>query len=225
MEAEAISTYILGKPWMIVVIMISLSLIAFIRFNYNKIQRIYFQTIFDSNLPSEFVDEEKVLTHRASLFLLANSAIVLSLFLTLLGHRYLDNIALNLEFGEFFIVFLIICFTFILKVLFLSFFKVLIEQDAGIQEYMLNNSFINMILGLILLPILIFCLFTNQLLLTYFLGAALVVFVGFQVFKFLKALLIQRKNRINPYYFILYLCCFEIAPLLVLFKELYFKAG
>jgi len=224
MEAELIAQYIAGKPWMIGVILFSLSLVAFVRFTYGRVQSLYFKSLFSSSLPSDFINEEKVLSHRASLILLINSGIFASLLILVFSENYFPSLFGPINFGVFMLVFMVLAVIFLIKTLLQTGFRIIFEEDYGIKEYILNNSFVNMLLGMVLIPVSLMVLFMSKQHHPVLFKLTIGILLGVQIFKIFKGSLIAIKYRVNILYFILYLCCFEIIPVLVVLKEVFFNA-
>ena len=80
---------------------------------------------------------------------------------------------------------------------------------------------INKIIGIYLLPFLIFLAFTDDFIyMTAFILSYLGVLASL-TYRFILAYgLIQNEMRLNPFHFFLYLCAFEIIPLFLIYKAL-----
>ncbi|HYH14789.1 MAG TPA: DUF4271 domain-containing protein [Flavisolibacter sp.] len=80
----------------------------------------------------------------------------------------------------------------------------------------------NKVLGIAWLPFIILIVFTNGLSQQLFITATLIVTGGAFLYRFfLSYATIHRGIKLNPFHFILYLCAFEIAPLLLINKLLF----
>ena len=80
----------------------------------------------------------------------------------------------------------------------------------------------NKVLGIAWLPFIILIVFTNGLSQQLFITATLIITGGAFLYRFfLSYATIHRGIKLNPFHFILYLCAFEIAPLLLINKLLF----
>jgi hypothetical protein len=221
LEAEILNEYIVGQPWMIGVILISLTLLAIVRFSHNKIQTLYLKSLLSNTLSGDFLNEENVLSHRASIVLLTNTGVFLSLLTIVFSSNHLPGILGKVSIGSFFLTFMVIALFFIAKSVLQSGFKVLFEEDFGVKEYVLNVSFATMFLGIVLIPITLMALFMSKEHHPALFKVTICFILLVQAFKLFKGSLIALKYKVNIFYFILYLCCFELIPILVLIKEVF----
>lgn len=80
----------------------------------------------------------------------------------------------------------------------------------------------NKVLGIAWLPFIILMVFTHGLSQQLFITAALIITGGVFLYRFfLSYATIHKSIKLNPFHFILYLCAFEIAPLLLINKLLF----
>lgn len=80
----------------------------------------------------------------------------------------------------------------------------------------------NKVLGITWLPFIILIVFTDGLSRQLFITAALIVTGGLFLYRFfLSYATIHKGIKLHPFHFILYLCAFEIAPLLLINKLLF----
>jgi len=80
---------------------------------------------------------------------------------------------------------------------------------------------INKIIGIYVLPFLVLLAFTdNNIYEVAFVFSYLGVFALLAYRFILSYGLVQNQIRLNPFHFFLYLCAFEIVPLLLIYKAL-----
>ena len=80
---------------------------------------------------------------------------------------------------------------------------------------------INKIIGIYILPFLVLLAFTdNDIYEAAFIFSYLGVFALLAYRFILSYGLVQNEIRLNPFHFFLYLCAFEIIPLLLIYKAL-----
>jgi Domain of unknown function (DUF4271) len=79
----------------------------------------------------------------------------------------------------------------------------------------------NKIIGIFLLPILVLITFSGQVLTEVGVTLSIIMICVFYIYRFIGSYSTLRKEiKISGLYFILYLCAFEIAPLLLIYKVL-----
>ncbi len=93
------------------------------------------------------------------------------------------------------------------------------NKETNYHEYQFTNSMINEFTGLFLFPLNIFLLIFNGNLLSVILAISILLLVAMNFFKYIRlAGLMKKMLTMNFVHFFLYLCAFEIMPLLVLIK-------
>jgi len=190
---------------MVGVILFSLALMAMVRFSHRKVQNLYFKSLLSISLPSEFMDEDKVLSNRASLVLLFNCAIFVSLLVAAMSEKYLPGLFESLNLGIYLLILLSLTFFFLVKILLQAGLRIIFEDEYGIKEYILNNSFANMLLGILLVPLVLCILFMAKSFHPFLFGLGFFMILGVQLFKIFKGSLLAMKYKVNLLYFILYL--------------------
>jgi len=80
---------------------------------------------------------------------------------------------------------------------------------------------VNKMIGIFLLPMVILLSFPNQYLLPVLIPLSYVVMILLLVYRFLNSFRpIRSEIKLNRFHFFLYLCAFEIAPILLIYKML-----
>jgi hypothetical protein len=93
------------------------------------------------------------------------------------------------------------------------------NKENNYHEYQQTNIMINEFTGLFLFPLSIFLLILNGKLVGFFLAISILLIVAMNFLKYIRlAGLVKKMLSMNFLHFFLYLCAFEIIPLLVLIK-------
>jgi hypothetical protein len=80
---------------------------------------------------------------------------------------------------------------------------------------------VNKMIGIFLLPLIVVMSFASPALLSVLLVVSYVMLGGFFIYRFLIAFRpIRNEIKVNRFHFFLYLCAFEIAPLMLIYKVL-----
>lgn len=142
----------------------------------------------------------------------------LGLYLFLLFHRKgLLPKDIPIYFAGYFVLFLI--FIYVLKYLSLRFLGWVLEIKEIVEGYMFTIFLINKILGIVLLPVILILAFSPSFLSNIVLDISVlfvVVFLGYRYFRAFPVL--TTSIKISKFHFFIYLCAFEVVPVLVLGK-------
>lgn len=195
---------------------------AFLRQAFPKYFNDLFRLFFRTTLKQKQVREQLMQTHLPSL--------LLNIFFMVSGGLYID--ILFQHFGSapvdnFWLLFLYcslgLSIIYIIKFLGLKIFGWLFNMKESADNYIFVVYIINKVIGIFLLPFLVLLSFIKG----YAYTLALVLsWCGIGILLIYRFLLtyayIRNQVRFNPFHFFLYLCAFEIAPLLLIYKALLF---
>jgi hypothetical protein len=154
--------------------------------------------------------------------LLLNILFVISggFYLTLLA-RYYDFTIL----GNFWITFLyaivFVSAIYVGKFIALKLAGWIFAISSATDTYIFIVFLVNKMIGIFLLPFIVLMSFSNQTLFPVLIPLSYLTLVLFLLYRFLNAFRpIRTEIKVNRLYFFLYLCAFEIAPLLLICKVL-----
>tara|TARA_B100000787_G_scaffold106371_1_gene78928 strand:- start:9859 stop:10500 length:642 start_codon:yes stop_codon:yes gene_type:complete len=212
---EALQRDVLSNNWLAIIFVSSLVLLFFLKLYTATKLKGYAMSIFNKG----FVEiESEDIYARFSIFHLVFSVfsflmVSVSIYFIIHEHRQ-NSVFLFLDYLEIsYYVSIFMIFRFVLEVLLVKLF----ETKETLSHFLLSKTsyLYSISIGLLILNIWYFYSFQNQ----YFL------ILGFTTLFLVRLLviLINNKNLIikELFYFILYLCAFELAPLFVLFKSIF----
>lgn len=108
---------------------------------------------------------------------------------------------------------------YLVRHLFLNYLSYVYPFQKEVEQYSFTILIFNIFLGLILLPINVFLAFSPENVANFFLYVGLFFLAIVYIFRQLRGVFISSRLLFNnKFYFLLYLCAVEIAPLAVLFK-------
>ena len=114
---------------------------------------------------------------------------------------------------------LLISIIYSLRHLFMSYIAFVYPFEKEAEQYAFTILIFNIFLGLLLLPINVFIAFSPEAISTFFLYGGLAIILIVYIFRQLRGMFISSRLLINnKFYFLLYLCAVEIAPVLLLIK-------
>ena len=181
-----------------------------------------FRLLFRNTLKQKQIREQLMQTTLPSLFLNAFYAITAGLYIDLLLQHYGASPINN------FWLLLVYCSAGLLVIYFIKFIGLkvtgwLFNIQGAADSYIFVVFIINKVIGIFLLPFVVLLAFMQG---DAYKVAMVLSWCGIGVLFIYRFLLtytsIRNQVRFNPFHFFLYLCAFEIAPLLLIYKALLF---
>jgi hypothetical protein len=209
-----------GQERIFYVLVALLLLFAFVRELFPKYFSDLFRLFFRTTLKQRQIREQLMQTPLPSLLL--NGFFVLSTGLYidfLLQHYHLDPV------GNFWLLYLY-CILALSGVYLVKFIGIkisgwLFNMPEAARAYIFVVFVVNKIIGIFLLPFLICLAFMQG---TNYSVAMVLSWCGIGILLFYRVILtyaaVRNQVKVNPFHFFLYLCAFEIAPLLLIYKGL-----
>jgi hypothetical protein len=116
---------------------------------------------------------------------------------------------------------IILALLYLLKYLILKIIGWIFNLNRAIDIYLFVVFMTNKIIGSLLLPFLVLITFSGPLLTEIGITLSIIMVCLFYVYRFIAAYsALHKEIKISGLHFILYLCAFEIAPLLLIYKVL-----
>jgi len=215
-EFREVTSY--REDWMLVVILISFVLVAFVRIKNSDsfatlISSIFLPTIMSKESAGQvgWTDTEKMIL--LAVYFLSSSL----LFTLILKHFYPDFAALSSSIAFFELFILLGSVAFFIRLGILWAIELIIGNSHMIKEYSFSVGQNNRFLGLIYIPLcLLVVLFSHN-------EASILLYTGVVIFGIMYLLRIFRiivnslKIEGGFFYIILYLCTFEFLPFIITF--------
>lgn len=208
------------EEWQIITLLLSMLTIAFVRITGKN---------FFKNLQSGFISKPifkqlfrdgLLIPTQARIPLLVSFILVMTVFLFQLDavfHFINFKPATNLN-TRIFIIFLLIGSYEIVRFILFQFIGYIFLTPSTTKEFIANNIFYNSISTLLILPLLLFSIYSSNSIILIF---AIFIFLSLFGIRTFRGLLIASELRTYSYYQIfLYICTLEILPVFVLTKLL-----
>ena len=205
--------------WFTIVLFITIGFFTWLKLVNGKIIQQLFTAFFNNSVTNQIVRDENILVQKASVLL----SVVFYFSAALLWYQ--ASVYFNWEYkiiGKGFIRFIIFVLflttAYSFKIVFLKILSTIFHMDRVISTYIFNIFLINNINGILLIPLVMLIAFfpvaTN-----YFIWAGIGILAITFLYRLFRGLSIWSSlSSFSLYYFILYLCALEIAPLLIIFK-------
>ena len=209
-----------GKELLFYTLIGLLLFFAFIRMSFPKYLLDLFRVAFKTTLKQRQISEQLIQAPLPSLLLNCFFLFTIGLYITFIFQHY--HMAINYNFWLlYFYCFAALAVIYLIKFLSLKFFGWLFNITATADGYIFIVFMINKIIGVYILPFLVLLAFTdNNIYQAAFIFSYIGVFALLAYRFILSYSLVQNEIRLNPFHFFLYLCAFEIVPLLLIYKAL-----
>jgi len=209
-----------GKEILFYLLLVLLILFALIRRAFPRYFGDLFRLFFRTTLKQRQIREQLMQTPLPSLLLNGFFVISGGLYATLLVQHY----GLN-PVNSFWLLLLYCCLGlaagYFVKFLGLKVLGWLFNMKEAADSYIFIVFIVNKMIGILLLPFLIVLAFAVGDVLTTGLTLSWCLLIGLLGYRIILTFAAVRNQvKVNPFHFFLYLCAFEIAPLLLVYKGL-----
>lgn len=211
---------IYGKEILFYLLVFLLFVFAFLQKAFPKYFSDLFRLFFRTTLKQRQIREQLMQTPFPSLLLNGFFVVSGGLYITfLLGHFKISPVS------NFWLLFfycsLGLSAAYFVKFVWLKVSGWLFNMEEAADSYIFIVFIVNKMIGILLLPFLVLMAFTvsDVYLISFILAGCLVACL--LVYRFiLTYAAVRNQVKVNPFHFFLYLCAFEIAPLLLVYKGL-----
>ncbi len=206
--------------WFTISLIVLVALFTWFRFFYYRIFRQLYTAFYNLTTTNQIVRDESVLLQRASLILSIISYMLMGLFL------YQISIFLDWDMGvlqgglmRFVFLSLSVAIAYSVKMILLRFLSTVFDLEKPVALYIFNVFLMVMMIGLLLLPINILLAYGPLQYRYWILLLAVVIIALLFLYRLIRAIGIWIGiPGFSLFYLFLYLCTFEIAPLLIIWK-------
>jgi hypothetical protein len=208
------------SDWLTVSLIVMMVFFTWFRLFYYKIFRQLLTSYFNMTASNQIVRDESYLLQRASLVISTISYLLGGLFLYQISVLYDWQIYwLQKGLMRFVLFSLIIAISYSIKMILLRGLSVIFNQEKAAGSYIFNLFLMIMMAGLILFPANIFLAYSSAEV-KQIVAIASFVLIGLMfLFRLSRAVRIWFSiPQFSFFYLFLYLCAFEVAPLLVVWK-------
>lgn len=204
--------------WIFYILLLIVIYFAFIRNVFHKSFPVILQAYWNDRSINQFTRDDNFFKGRNSIFYF----VLFSMVFATLVYFIIDHFAYTmpkrgLELYYLIITVLVIFYT--AKYLLMKLIGYIFSVQRLISGYLAIISVSNLAFTVIIIPFLVFFHYINYEYKTYLLAVIMIMFVFNTVYKYLRTGSFLRNNFQFPiFYLFLYLCAFEIMPLLIIYK-------
>lgn len=208
----------LYEYWMLIAFFAMLTIIAYARVAYTRRLFRLFSSLLRIQILRQVMREELVFSHRVSVLLFVNFALVIGMILFGAAKFYGWRIW-GLEGWELYIVMVaLVAATYLLKLILGSLLRKILHDPGLIKEYLFEVFLVNKAIGVVFLPFAIAISFINVGSINLLFIIVGILFVLFMLFRIFQGLAMSLNYPVSRVYIILYLCTLEILPFMVVWK-------
>lgn len=209
-----------GKELLFYLLVFLLIIFGFLRNAFPKYFSDLFQLFFRTTLKQRQIREQLMQTLLPSLLMNGFFVISAGLYITFLL-RYFNLTPVD----NFWLLFLYCCVglsvAYLVKFLGLKISGWVFNMAEAANSYIFIVFIVNKMIGILLLPFLVLLAFTTGNIYAVSITLSWCLVAGLLVYRFILIFAaIRNQVKVNPFHFFLYLCAFEIAPLLLIYKAL-----
>lgn len=208
------------KDWLFYLVAGILFFMAILRLSYlkyfNNLLRLFFKTTFRQNQLRDQLLQSQLSALLFNLFFF----IAAGTYLFLLARHY-DVSVTGGKWQQLAICIGLLGLLYIVKYAVLQASGWVFGIREAIETYIFIVFLINKVLGLLLVPFIILISFAPDNIVKVSLTLSLLMISGMFIYRFIRSYLpIQNDIKVSRFHFFLYLCAFEITPLLLIYKVL-----
>ena len=212
-----VSRSVANIDWITIHLVISLCLIAWVQIYYRKRFRQIITAFFGNRYMHMLTKDGNIYRERISIPLVIVYLISFSLLLFLLITQYINQPVFDLKGLKLFsVIILAVIVAWFFKNLLINFVGNLFKNYLILTDYIHTNFVFNMIIGVLLIPIVIIAVFLPSVEMVY---TGVIIWLVVYFYRIIRQVFTGLSyTKFSLFYRILYLCTFEIIPLLVLTK-------
>lgn len=208
------------KDWLFYLILGLLFFLAILRLSYLKYFNNLFRLFFRTTLRQSQVKDQLVQSQLSNLFFNIFFFVAAGVYLFLLV-RYYDVAITTDKWQELGTCVALVAILYMAKFAALKASGWVFGIKPAIETYTFIVFLVNKVLGVMLVPFIILLAFAANGINKVALTLSLLLIAGMFIYRFIRSYIpIQNEIKVSRFHFFLYLCAFEITPLLLIYKVL-----
>ena len=198
-----------NNDWVFLTILFTILYIAYINFNFSSQLSLIFKAPFSQKFANQFLRTES--SSQRKVYLLPIFVLSISFIYTYSSQK----------FSDFLVSVCCVSLFFLFKYLLLRWLGIVFQKNYFFEELIFHSFLYEKTLGLLFLPLLLLLFYSpfSATSMIYFIHAFLLITIIFKLFR--MVFLSFFNTSFSKAHIIIYLCTFEILPLVALVKFLY----
>ncbi len=208
------------NDWIVLILLLCFSLLAWVLiFSRKRVMQIISAT-FTNRTINQLIRDGDLFKERIAVAFAIIYYLIFTLFLFQASHYYLNFKQLELYTFLFYLKMLAAIFGFhLFKQLVTKFIGNVFKNNSATYVYLLNVFIFNIFMGLILLPLVIFMVYSKGPINSFTTNLSIGLVVVLYVIRYIRSVFIGVSfSKFSHIYLFLYLCTLEILPVLILIK-------
>ena len=191
---------------------------AMLRNIFAKYHDNLFVLFFRASLRQQQIKDQLLQSPIASLLFNLFFFMTMSLFIAMVARNY--HYASNISFNDLWTLgFVILTFIYLVKFLVTKSLGWVLNLEKASEAYIFVVFLVNKVTGILLLPVILLISFPNKYLLAGLVALTVLLLLFLIVYRYrISYRQIKAEIKLSPFHFFLYLCAFEVTPLLILKK-------
>lgn len=204
--------------WYTAMLLIIAVFITIIKVYYARVFQHLIKSFYNATAANQVVREENMLVQRATVVLNVVSYIVMALYFYRVSEFYMFKPEwMGKGFVKFIFFAVLISIAYSVKMFLVKALGVVFNVDRPVASYIYNLFLVNIILGMLLLPLLILISYVSYQYVPYLVLASIIIALSIFLYRMIKTIQLWiGVPGFSLYYLILYLCAFEILPIMIL---------
>lgn len=208
------------KDWLFYLIVGILFFMAILRLSYLKYFNNLFRLFFKTTLRQNQLRDQLLQSQLSGLLFNLFFFIASGTYLFLLAHYY-DISVTGEKWQQLGTCIGLLALLYMIKYAVLQATGWVFGIRGVVETYIFIVFLINKVLGLLLVPFIILIAFAGDIIVKVSLTLSLLMISGMFIYRFIRSYVpIQNDIKVSRFHFFLYLCAFEITPLLLIYKVL-----
>jgi hypothetical protein len=206
--------------WLFLYLLVLLGFFAWIRVYYGNIYAHTVQASTNFKVAARMFKDKSQLQNQLDNVLYTAYLLSLAYFLFLMEEK-LEVVPYNLQgILLYFFNLALLLGVFLARVVVMNLLGTLFNQLALFREYLYHTFIFNKLIGITILPLLLFVLYTSGVLQTVFIWVTFSTLGVVLVMRIIRGVEFSFKKDISIFYMFLYLCALELVPLVLLYRWL-----
>lgn len=218
MQQQTLNTY--STDWILITLLLCISLFAWIYYSSSKRIKQIFNAILSNRSINQLSRDGDLFKERITIPLTLNYLVTFSLFVFFIIHHF-ANLKVNNLFTvfSFFKLLALISLLVLVKWSITSFIGFVFKNNNASNILLLNGLIFNIVIGIMLIPLNIFLIYTNLSISANILYFGIFTILIINAIRYYRNIIIGISySKFSQFYLFLYLCTLEILPLLIIIK-------
>ncbi len=209
-----------SNDWIALLLLICFSLLAWALIFYRKRVKQITKATYSNMTVNQLIRDGDLFKERIVVPFTIIYFLSISLFIFQISHYYLNLKQLELYSFLFFIKILVVILgLYILKQIATKFIGNVFKNNTATYIYLLNGFIFNIVTGIILLPLLLFMVYSRGAISSFSINLSIVLVVALYALRYFRGAIIGVSfSKFSHFYLFLYLCTLEILPILIIIK-------